>query len=159
MRYVTQEEYIGLYGEIEPAEFNRLTFKVNRILADNTTGVDGFEKLSQATPTDADTLASLKYCAAELVYTLHQIEAMEKAGAVVARSDGTMAPAMVSAVSSGAESITYSTNGASSVVSATAGDFKKRTELFAGIVRNYLSGMKDANGVNLLYMGVYPYVC
>lgn len=158
MGYVTQSEYMGMYGEIETAEFNRLSFKANRILAENTTGVDGFEKLRQAMPTDEDTLTSLKYCAAELVHTLRQIETLERAGAVVARSDGTMAPAMVSSVSSGAESITYSTNGVNTVVSAAAGSLTRRADMFHGIVKNYLSGMKDANGVNLLYMGVYPNV-
>lgn len=158
MSFVTKEVYESLYGEISGTEFELLSFKANRILVEHTTGVDGFEKLIHATPTDEDTLSALKYCAAELVNTMHQISAMEKAGAMVARADGTMAPTVVSSISSGSESITYATNGASTAVSAAVGDFKARTALFSGIVRNYLSGLEDANGVNLLYMGVYPYV-
>lgn len=158
MSFITKEVYDSLYGEISGTEFDHLSFKANRILAEHTTGVDGFEKLIHATPTDEDTLTALKYCAAEIINTLHQIATIEKAGAMVSRADGTMAPAVVASVSSGSESITYSTNGSSTAVSAAVSDFKARTALFSGILRNYLSGMKDANGVNLLYMGAYPYV-
>lgn len=156
MGYITFSEYNTLYTALSPSEFEAMSFKADRILAVNTVGVDGFDKLKDATPTDEDTLTALKYCAAEIINTLHQIATIEKAGAMVSRADGTMAPAVVASVSSGSESITYST--ATTAVSAAVSDFKARTALFSGIVRNYLSGLKDANGVNLLYMGAYPYV-
>ena len=157
MKYIELDDYISLYGDITEGEYERYSFKAKRIMDENTTGVDGFAKLVDAPPTDEDSLTAIKLCAAELINTLKQIGEIEKAGAMISREDGTMAPAMVSSVSSGSESISYS-NTSGSAITAAASDFNARATLFTGIVRNYLSGIKDANGVNLLYMGVYPYV-
>lgn len=157
MSYINKDDYILLYGDISDPEFEVNSFKANRIMEENTTGVDGFDKLKQATPVDEDAKTALKMCEAELIHTIKQIRDIEKAGAMINRADGTVSPAMVSSVSSGSESISYATS-SNSLINAAASDFKARTMLFQGIVRNYLSGVQDANGVNLLYMGGYPYV-
>lgn len=157
--FISQADYINLYSDdLTEAEFNRLYYSAKRLMQDMTTGVDGYVKLTFATPTDEDTLEALKYCAADLIHTMHRIEALEKAGEMLKQSDGTMTPAVISSKSAGTESISYSTNTTSALHTAV-GSLKDRTEMFGGIVKKYLSGMKDANGVNLLYMGVYPYVC
>jgi hypothetical protein len=47
------------------------------------------------------------------------------------------------------------------MIDAAAADRTERKKLLAGIVWDYLRGIDDANGVNLLYMGMYPrrYLC
>lgn len=158
MGYITQADYINLYSDdLTEAEFNRFSYSAKRLMQDMTTGVDGFVKLTEATPTDEDVLEALKYCTADLIHTMFRIEALEKAGEMLKQSDGTMTPAVISSKSAGTESISYSTN-STSALNAAVSSLKERTEMFGGIVRKYLSGLKDANGVNLLYMGVYPYV-
>ena len=44
------------------------------------------------------------------------------------------------------------------MISKALVDFAVKEKLFRDTIREYLSGVSDANGVNLLYMGVYPYV-
>ncbi len=156
MSYVTEDFYKSIYGEISSADFLRFSLKAERVLLDYTTGVDGFEKLTEATPTDEDVLTALKMCAADLIHTMSLIAYAEKRAGVVQRSDGTVSPASVSSVSSGSESITYSVG--DTAFNTAVGDSDARRTLFSGIVRDWLAGAKDANGVNLLYMGVYPRV-
>lgn len=154
--YADIELYKTLYGEIETSEYNRLVWRAANLLDKYTTGIDGVRKLQAAFPVDIDAEEAVKRCECALVNLLRDIEAAEKIGTAQTRADGLTVSGPVSSVSSGAESISYSSGG--SVVSAAAGDISARNRLIAATVREYLCGMKDANGVNLLYMGVYPYV-
>jgi hypothetical protein len=67
---------------------------------------------------------------------------------------------VIASVTAGNESITYSTgtNGFATAVDAAVMDKAARDKLLSDTVREYLSGVEDANGVKLLYMGCYPYV-
>jgi hypothetical protein len=47
-------------------------------------------------------------------------------------------------------------NAGSSVIDKAVADKSVRNKLVADTIRGGLSGVKDANGVNLLYMGKYP---
>ena len=64
---------------------------------------------------------------------------------------------MVSSVTAGAESISYATGGSTETVFSKAlADESEKERMLQRIVKKYLSGVSDANGVNLLYMGEYP---
>lgn len=156
MSYITEDAYKNIFGEISSADFLRFSAKAERVMIDHTTGVDGFEKLNEAPPTDEDVLTCLKLCTGDLIHAMSMIADAEKSSGMIRRSDGSMSPAVVSSVSSGSESITYSTG--DNELSSVVVDLKKRSALFAGIVRDWLAGTKDANGINLLYMGEYPHV-
>lgn len=156
MSYITEEAYKAIFGEISSADFLRFSAKAERVMIDHTTGIDGFEKLNEAPPTDEDVLTCLKLCAGDLIHAMSMIADAERSSGMIQRSDGSMSPATVSSVSSGSESITYNTG--ESALSAAVANLKERRALFSGIVRDWLAGTKDANGINLLYMGEYPHV-
>ena len=65
---------------------------------------------------------------------------------------------VVSSVSAGNESISYAVGSSGSSVDKAITDISERNKLISSVVRECLSGISDANGVNLLYMGVYPRV-
>jgi hypothetical protein len=55
-------------------------------------------------------------------------------------------------------SVSYSTGSAKTAADIAVTDRKERKKMIDETIRDYLSGVADANGVNLLYMGVYPHV-
>ena len=57
---------------------------------------------------------------------------------------------VVTAVTAGSESVSFA--------APTAVSRQDRDERCREVVERYLAGVKDANGVNLLYMGLYPVV-
>lgn len=154
--YADREYYNSLYDEIDAQIYNRVGWQAAKLLDKYTTGIDGVRKLQKAFPSDLDAQEAVKRCECALVNLLLQIEQTEKAGAIATRADGTLTIGAVSSVSSGAESISYSAG--NTAINAAAADNSARERLISSTVREYLSGEKDANGVNLLYMGVYPYV-
>ena len=79
---------------------------------------------------------------------------IEQANSFSKREDGTYQPNKISSLSSGAESVSFSTS-ANSIDSGIT-DRAKRESNYREIVTECLRGVLDANGVNLLYMGVYP---
>lgn len=151
MAYITQEKYSSLYGEIEAAEFDRLAFDASRFMDAMTTGIDNFKKLKAAMPTDEDDAEAVEMCCAKLISLMKTIESYD---GFVTREDGTAISKAVSSISSGSESMSFGT----SATSAAASDITVRNKLFSDTVKAYLSGIEDANGVNLLYMGRYPNV-
>ena len=161
MSYATYNEYISLYEDgINTSEFNRLLWDASELMNDQTTGVDGICKLRLFPPTDLHDAEAVKRCACELVSVLYRIEETEKVSSgVVIREDGTVGGKKISSVSSGSESITYAANGSASTIDAAVVDLVARKKLLCGITKKHLTGAKDANGVNLLYAGVYPRVC
>lgn len=154
--YADREYYNSLYEEIDAQTYNRVGWQAAKLLDKYTTGIDGVRKLQKAFPSDLDAQEAVKRCECALVNLLLQIEQTEKAGAIATRADGTLTIGAVSSVSSGAESISYAAG--NTAINTAAADNSARERLISSTVREYLSGEKDANGVNLLYMGVYPYV-
>lgn len=155
--YITIDDYLKLYDPIDAKVFNRLAADACRMIDYHTTGVDGVKKLKWAFPTDADDSTSVKNCTAKLVNLLYRVEEAEKMSGVVTTDQG-MRGKLVSSVSAGNESISYSA-GPSSVIEKAAADPASKNALVADTIRQSLSGIRDAYGVLLLYMGPYPRRC
>lgn len=165
MSYADYTFYGGLFSDgLTEQDFARLSWEAARELDRHTTGIDGVRKLKNAFPQDEDFAEAVKHCECSLVHLMHQIEEAEKVQqegrGYVPREDGTIMGKVVSSVSSGSESISYSAGEKSreTAIDAAVKDTAARKALFADTVRKYLSGVTDANGINLLYMGTYPCV-
>lgn len=165
MAYIRKDYYEGLYGEIAERDFSMLSWEATRILDLHTTGIDGVKKLKIAYPTDEDDAESVKRCAAKIINFLYKVILEETAISAISgytETEQGLHGKVITTVSAGNESISYSasTNLVSEVTKA-AKDHKVRDKVVSDIVWEYLAGIKDANGVNLLFMGKYPwrYVC
>lgn len=157
MAYADYTYFSSLYSGVTEADFNRMAWDASKLMDYHTTGVDGVAKLRTHFPTDEYDIEAVKRCCCALVSLLLKIEAAENASGLITRDDGTVSGKVVSSVSSGSESISYSVSGNTAFDKAVS-DREQRSVLFATEIRHYLSGVKDANGVNLLFMGVYPRV-
>lgn len=163
--YITIDEYSELYDPIEKRSFNRLAFDACRVMDIHTTGIDGLKKLKRFFPTDADDAEAVKRCAAKIINLMHQIQSAEESAMQAAGYESTesgMRGKIISSVSAGNESISYATSGsAATTIDIAVKDKAVRDKLVADTVRESLSGISDANGVKLLYMGEYPrrYLC
>ncbi|MBQ8797225.1 MAG: hypothetical protein IJZ56_03405 [Oscillospiraceae bacterium] len=161
--YITFDEYAVLYDPMEEKVFNRLAFDACRVMDIHTTGIDNVKKLKRFFPTDEDDVETVKRCAAKIINLLYQIQEAENAAAMGRGYELTeqgMRGKVISSVSAGNESISYSTSGndSSTAIDAAVKDKTVRDSLIANTVRECLPGVTDANGVNLLYMGRYPNV-
>lgn len=157
--YITYDEYTALYDHIEEKLFNRLVYDACRQMDRLTTGADGVKKLKVAFPTDADSADAVKRCAAHITNILVQIHEAEKSASMgrgLMQTANGLQGKIVTSVSAGNESISYSTGGEKTAVDAAVADPAEKERVIYWTIRNYLSGVADANGVNLLYMGLYP---
>lgn len=163
--YVDYEYYSGLYGdEAAPeATFNRIGWDACRKLDIATTGHDGVQKLRQTFPTNEYAVECIKRCACALIqnaYSLEQAEANAKlAQGYTQREDGSLQGRVISSISAGNESISYSASSNSAVTTLTDKALASqaiREQVERDIITTHLSGVTDANGVPLLYMGPYP---
>lgn len=165
--YVDYEYYKSIYGDkaIPEADFNRLSWDACRKLDVATTGIDNVRKLKAAFPTDEDDAESVKRCVCELVSIAYKLEQAEQtaqnAKGYITREDGSLQGKVVSSVSAGNESISYSVSGGSgssaTMIDKALSDKAVQEQLYRNIITEYLSGVADANGVNLLYAGRYPH--
>lgn len=142
------DDYAELYADGPgESEFERLQWQARRIMERAATGVDGVCKLRIAPPEDEYGAEAVRRCEAALVRALWQGEQVES---YVNRQDGTVTGKLVTGLTAGAESVTFA-------APAAAGSGNGEREVRLGrMVSEYLSGINDANGVNLLYMGPYP---
>lgn len=155
--------FTALYGGKKIAEqtFNRLAWGAQNAIRYFTIGVDGVDKLEIAYPDNENAVEALKRCLCALVDFANEVELAQQALSFQQNADGTVSSKMITSRSSGAESISYAAAANATVKSAAAavaGSESKRRAAQYEIVKEYLSGIADANGVNLLYMGAYPYV-
>ena len=165
MAYVDYAYYQSLYGDsaIPEADFNRLSWEACRKMDAATTGIDGVRKLAVAFPTDEYAVECVKRCACELVSVLYQLkQARENAAKASGYTETTngLQGKVISSISSGNESISFSsgTSGSSAtVIDKALSDKAAEAQLYADTIHEYLSGVSDANSVNLLFMGRYPY--
>lgn len=165
--YITYEEYnyLFLHDNIEELMFMQLSREACRVMDVHTTGIDNVKKLRRFFPADKDDSNAVKYCAAQLINTLHQIqqaEASASMGRGYIETEQGFRRKIISRVEAGNEAVSYSeTKNANTEIDAAVADRTARDKLLAGIVWDYLRGIEDANGVNLLYMGRYPrrYLC
>ena len=160
MTYIDIAYYTGLYGTIPAEDFNRLVWDASRLMDSRTTGVDNIRKLEIAFPTSEKAAESVRRCCAKLVNTMHQIE-QASAAASMARgyveTENGLRGRVISSVSAGNESISYATGnvGTATDIDKAVADPDVKERLYSRIIREHLSGVADANGVGLLYLGPY----
>lgn len=156
MAYVNYEYYSSLYGNkaIPETDFNRLLWDAEREIDKATSGVDNVRKLKVAFPTNEEDAESIKRCVCALVEFLDNLESAEKSASMVQGSDGTMRGGIIKSVSAGNESITYETSG---TIGNAIRSTKDRDLTVYAFIASRLHGVSDANGVNLLFGGRYPY--
>lgn len=167
MGYVDYEFYKSLYGEkaIQEADFNRLSWEACRKLDNATTGIDNVRKLKIAFPTDEDDAETVRRCVCELIRISWEIEQaqerLKSAQGYIIREDGTVVNKQVASMSAGNESISYVTSGGTSsgatMIDKALANSTVQEKLYRDTITEYLSGIEDANGVNLLFMERYPY--
>lgn len=155
--YITFSEYSELYDPIDGKLFNRLSYEAGRLMDNHTTGIDGVKKLKVAMPVDSDAMEAVKRCAAAVTNLLYRINEAESASGYELSDQGRRGK-VITHVTAGNESISYS-SGASTDVDKAVLDLPTRDSLIKATIREYLSGVTDANGVNLLFMGYYPRRC
>ena len=158
MNYVTHADLYtyGLDADgISCTEFEQLAWEASRMADRYTTGLDGVRKLRKAFPVDEMDAEAVKRCVCRLILLMHQIGQAEAAGGYTSTENGYHRN-QIAAVSAGNESVTYASGG--NVIASAAADRTVREQLYADTIRAYLSGVTDANGVSLLYMGRYPEV-
>ena len=164
MAYVEYTYYKALYGTnaVPETDFNRLSWEAERAIDKATSGVDSIRKLKVAFPIIEEDVETVRRCVCALVDFLSQIESAERVanavGTYTERADGSLQGKVVSSVSAGNESISYAVGKTmdTAVSTAISGTQNKEQTINEFIVGR-LSGVTDANGVNLLYMGRYPY--
>lgn len=160
--YVTSDKYRTLYTAVDEGVFNRFYYDACKYVDKYTTGVDGIKKLQTYFPKEANAVEAVERCTAEIINTLlqiHEAEMSAAAGRGYTQTANGMQGKIVSSVSAGNESISYAAlSNQATLVDAAVNDIAARDSLIRSIIRKHLSGETDANGVNLLYMGVYPCV-
>lgn len=163
--YITLEEYTQIYDAIDEKSFNRLCFDACRVMDIHTTGIDNIKKLKLFFPTAEDDAHAVKHCAAKLVNLLYQIQEAETAASMgrgYTETEQGLQRRIISRVEAGNEAISYSeTKSANTSIDAAVEDKTVCNKLMAETIWEYLSGVQDDNGVNLLFMGKYPrrYLC
>lgn len=163
MSYIDYEFYTSLYGDIPEADFNRLSWEACRKLDVLTTGIDNVKKLKVAFPTDEDDAEAVKRCACALVDILYQIKQAEetaKSASGYTETENGLQGKVISSVSAGNESISYAVGKSATAetwLDKALSDSAELDKKLNGTIREYLSGINDANGVPLLYLGdKYP---
>ena len=164
MSYIDYEYYKNLYGEnaLSESEFSRLLWDAEREIDKATSGVDGVRKLQVAFPTSDYDAEAVKRCVCSLVEFLKQIEDAERnansVGQYTERTDGSLQGKVVSSVSAGNESISYAVGkSADTAISNATKSLQDKDVTVYAFIASRLSGVSDANGVNLLFGGRYPY--
>ena len=139
-------------------DFNRLSWEACDWI-DNLT----LNKLKFAFPTNEDDIEAVRRCVCKLIEIAGQIEAANKrvseGQGYITDESGTLRGKVVSSVSSGSESISYTAKaeGGSTLIDAVLSDKAAQERLYRDTVREYLLLVPDSNGVNLLYAGIpYP---
>lgn len=164
MTYIDYEYYKSLYGEenISEIDFNRILWNAEREIDKATSGVDGVKKLQVAFPTSDYDAEAVKRCVVELVNFLYKLEEAERnansVGQYTERADGSLQGKVMSSVSAGNESISYAVGKSiDTVISNAIKDLHSKDMAVYQFITSKLSGVSDANGVNLLFGGRYPY--
>lgn len=157
--YIELNDYVKYYQDCcDFQSFNRLSMEACQRLDYHTTGLDGVKKLKAAFPTDEDDARMVKYCACKIVHILGQIEAAEAAMKNARGYEETeigIRGRVITSVTAGNESISYSAGGGSTatLIDKALADKSVQDKLITDTIRECLSGIRDANGVNMLFMG------
>ncbi len=154
--YVDYKFFKSIYGgdAIPKASFERFSWEAQKRVDDIT-----FEKLKFAFPANADDVEAIKRCVCALTQFLYQIDRYQKSVmegvGVITQADGTVKGKMITSVTSGSESVSYSAGSSSvnSEIVEAAKNKKVADAIIYSKAQDYLAGVADANGVNLLYAG------
>lgn len=152
--YLSYEEYLMINPKniIDEFDYNAYELEAEMYIDKFTMTIDGVRKLQIAFPADEHSKRAVHTCMAALI---SKISTIEKVKEQMLNNSLNGEGGIISSKSSGSESIAYST----SVVSQElqfATDEKKKEEALYNLIRKYLYGIQDANGVNLFYGGCYP---
>ena len=150
--YASYADYVSYFGEdISQQEFRRFANEADRAMDRATTGIDNVKKLKVAFPQkDTDVVI---FCACKIINCLKQIADIQASTGFSEGTNGTTGK-VIASISSGNESISY-TSGDTAITRAAV-DVSEKSKLIADVIKSSFSGVTDANGVNLMYMGVYP---
>lgn len=111
-------------------------------------------RLRKAFPDDEYAAEKVKKAVCDVADALYLVDVQRKAVQAQKAEDGTYHGAVAS-VSSGRESVSYSSGGSfGSVYSAAASSAAECRKLIADIAVKYLANVSDKNGINFLYSGV-----
>lgn len=120
-----------------------------------------FDRLVDGLPEEERAVTKVKKAVCAVADVLYQIDQIKKASmetvGTVTREDGTVLSKAVSSVSSGSESISFTTGpsgGTESIYGQAAVDKKVESVLLYQIATEYLSGVTDKKGICLLYAGL-----
>ena len=162
--YIDYEYYKTLYGEkgITAQDFERICWDAQREIDKITSGIDNVRKLEIAFPVNTYDAESVKRCVAGLVNFLYKLETAENSadalGQYVEIEDGSLRGKVITSVSAGNESISYAVGkSAETAISNATKSLQNKDMAVYQFIASKLSGVSDANGVNLLYCGRYPY--
>lgn len=164
MAYTDFEFYTTTYhGNVVPeADFPRIADRASDFL-----DVITFDRLADGLPSDERAAAKVQKAVCAVADKLYELELADKQ-ALSAATGGTSSSGssgatsgVITSRSAGSESISYASpsemaNGAKtwSAVYQAAGDEQATNKLLYDTAKVYLTGVKDDNGVNLLYAGV-----
>ena len=164
MAYTDFEFYATTYhGNVVPeADFPRIADRASDFL-----DVITFDRLVDGLPSDERAATKVQKAVCAVAEKLYELELADKqalsaaAGGTSSSGSGGATSGVITSRSAGSESISYASpsemaNGAKtwSAVYQAAGDMQKTDKLLEKTAKTYLMGVKDNNGVNLLYSGV-----
>lgn len=161
--YVDSDYFYSVYPDLlADNAYDKCCKQAQRLIDSQTTGIDGVRKLRIAMPTDAEDLDAVKLCWCEICKACYLIEKAKDAlnsASGVQTINGSYASASIKSISAGGESISYGMDSnLESMYMTAAKSINGANTIASSIAREYLSGVKDANGVNILFRGAYPYV-
>ena len=164
MAYTDFEFYATTYhGNVVPeADFPRIADRASDFL-----DVITFDRLVDGLPSDERAATKVQKAVCAVAEKLYELELADKqalsaaAGGTSSSGSGGATSGVITSRSAGSESISYASpsemaNGAKtwSAIYQAAGDMQKTDKLLEKTAKTYLMGVKDNNGVNLLYSGV-----
>ena len=164
MAYTTFTFYEQIYhGNVVPAEdFDRIADRASDFL-----DVITFDRLADGLPSDERAATKVQKAVCAVCDKLYQLELADKqalsaaAGGTSSGGAGGVTSGVITSKSAGSESISYASpsemaNGAKawSAVYQAAGDAQETNKLLADAAMLYLAGVKNDDGVPLLYAGM-----
>ena len=164
MAYTDFEFYATTYhGNVVPeADFPRIADRASDFL-----DVITFDRLVDGLPDDERAKAKVQKAICAVADKLYELELADKqalsaaTGGTSSSGSGGATSGVITSRSAGSESISYASpsemaNGAKtwSAVYQAAGNPQETNKILESAARLYLTGVKDDNGVNLLYAGV-----
>lgn len=155
MAYTTYDFYTTTYygTAIAQEDFNRLESRACDKLDTMT-----FDRLVSGLPADTRSATKVQksVCAvADKLQEIEQAEKMAQSGGFTTDELGNAVGKIVTDKTSGSEKISYSANSpVKSAVLSAVGDTQAQNRLCYEAAREYLTGVKDDNGVYLLYAGI-----